>query len=185
MSDPFLGEIRAVGFDYAPRGWALCDGSLLSIAPNAALYELLGTKFGGNGTTTFGLPDLRGRNPVGIGSGPGLNPIFMGDKLGQEVVTIQPSQMPTHTHLASTMSPCSTSNGSQPSPGNNIPAVTVLEDGRTQLPSYALASEANAYMALAAVNVDPAGNGAPMAIRNPYLGTNFIIATVGLFPSRN
>jgi microcystin-dependent protein len=184
MSDPFLGEIRAVGFNFAPRGWALCDGSLLSIAQETALYELLGTQFGGDGKTTFGLPDLRGRSPVGIGSGPGLSPVVMGDKLGQEVVTIKPSQMPTHTHLASTMSPCTTSNGSQTNPENNIPAVTVLEDGRTQLPSYALASDADGYMALAAVNVDPAGGGAPMEIRNPYLGTNFIIATVGLFPSR-
>lgn len=185
MSDPYLGEIRTVGFDYAPRGWALCDGSLLEIAPNTALFSLLGTKFGGDGKTTFGLPDLRGRSPVGIGSGPGLSPILLGDKLGQEIVTIDSSQMPKHTHVAGTMPPCSTSNGSQTSPANNIPAVTVLEDGRTQSASYALASEANDYMALTAVNVEPAGNGTPMGIRNPYLGVNFIIAMVGEFPQRS
>jgi microcystin-dependent protein len=184
MSDPYLGEIRAVGFNFAPAGWALCDGSLLPIASNTALFSLLGTSFGGNGTTNFGLPDLRGRSPVGFGEGPGLDPVSLGQKLGQEYVQILASQMPAHTHAASTMDGCSTSNGTQVSPEGNIPAVTVLEDGRTQLASYTDASSANGYSGLSTVKVEPAGGGDALGIRNPSVGANFIIATAGEFPAR-
>src|SRR5690606_5156315 len=98
MSEPFLGEIRMVGFNFAPRGWAFCQGQLLSIAQNSALFSLLGTMYGGNGTTTFALPDLRGRSPVGMGNGPGLTPITQGELAGTENVTLLSTQMPMHTH---------------------------------------------------------------------------------------
>ena len=98
MSEPFLGEIRMVGFNFAPQGWAFCQGQIMSIAQNTALFSLLGTMYGGNGQTTFGLPDLQGRSPVGIGQGPGLSPIVQGEMAGTENVTLLASNMPMHTH---------------------------------------------------------------------------------------
>src|SRR5688572_6320685 len=98
MSEPFLGEIRMVGFNFAPQGWAFCQGQLMSIAQNSALFSLLGTTFGGDGQTTFALPDYRGRSSVGMGSGPGLTNIVQGEKSGTENVTILSTQMPVHTH---------------------------------------------------------------------------------------
>src|ERR1041385_5154353 len=99
MSQPFIAEIILVGFNFAPRGYALCNGQLLSIAQNSALFSLLGTTYGGNGTTTFALPDLRGRSPMHFGSGPGLTPRVQGEVFGTESVTILQSQMPPHNHL--------------------------------------------------------------------------------------
>jgi len=97
-SEPFLGEICWIGFNFAPRGWALCDGQLLSISQNDALFSLLGTTYGGDGRTTFGLPDLRGRSPIHVGQGPGLSNYQWGQKGGVETVTLTINQMPSHTH---------------------------------------------------------------------------------------
>src|SRR5690242_12083192 len=101
MSDQFVGEIKMVGFNYAPPGYALCNGQLLPINQNTALFSLLGTSYGGNGTTTFGLPNLQGRAPlhVGSGQGPGLSPYALGQTGGETVVTLTASQLPVHTHL--------------------------------------------------------------------------------------
>src|SRR5215217_7886099 len=98
MSEPFIGQITQVGFTFAPRGWALCNGQILSIAQNTALFSLLGTTYGGNGQTTFALPDLRGRAPIGPGQGPGLSPRSLGEQSGTENVTLLQSQMPAHNH---------------------------------------------------------------------------------------
>lgn len=98
MSDPYLGEIRLVGFNYAPINWALCDGQLLPISQNSALFSLLGTLYGGNGVTTFGLPDLRGRVPMHQGQGPDLSPRTVGESGGAETVTLTTNQIPSHTH---------------------------------------------------------------------------------------
>ena len=119
MGDQFLGEIRMVGFSFAPVGWALCDGSLLPISQYQALFSLLGVTFGGNGTTTFGLPDLRGRAPVGMGSGPNLAPITQGELAGNENVTLSTQQMPNHTHLLS-VAGTETSGATAPSGTNNV-----------------------------------------------------------------
>ena len=100
MADPFLGEIRVTGFNFAPRGWALCDGQLLPINQNTALFALLGTQFGGNGQTTFALPDLRGRVPIHQGQGPGLTPRTIGETGGAESATLNVAQLPPHTHTA-------------------------------------------------------------------------------------
>lgn len=100
MSEPFLGEIRMVGFNFAPRGWTLCQGQVLSIAQNSAMFALLGTTFGGDGVNTFGMPDLQGRSPVGTGSGGGLTPVLLGDKAGDENVILTQPQMPAHVHTA-------------------------------------------------------------------------------------
>ena len=100
MSDPYLGEIRIVGFTFAPVGWALCNGAIVSISQNNALFALLGVTYGGNGSSTFALPDLQGRSPVGTGSGVGLSPIVAGQKSGTESVVLNIGQMPSHTHTA-------------------------------------------------------------------------------------
>lgn len=179
MSDPFLGEIKMVGFNFAPVGYALCNGSLMSIAQNSALFALLGTTYGGNGTVTFGLPDLRGRSPVGMGQGPGLTPVQQGELSGTESVTILSSQMPMHNHLI-TVAGAATEPSNTPSATNNVLGASGGGPGSASVWSTALTSP----VPLAPTQVGPAGSNQPLPIRNPYLGMNFIIATEGLFPSR-
>lgn len=182
MSDPFIGEVRAVAFNFAPVNWALCDGSLLPISQYQALFSLLGTTFGGNGTTNFALPDYRGRSPVGMGAGPGLTPIVQGQMAGSEQVSLNSSQMPMHTHTASAGQQGSSAMATATSPAGAVAAQT-NSDGRTALKSYA-AAPGDVSMAPITVTVQPAGGSAPVPVRNPFLGTNFIIATSGIFPSR-
>ncbi len=184
MSEPFIGEVRAVGFNFAPRGWALCAGQQLPIAQNTALFSLLGTTFGGNGVTTFALPDYQGRSPVGMGNGTGLSPIVQGEVSGSENVTLLTAQMPSHTHAASGVQSASDASATLTSPSGAVAAITTTEDGRTQLNSYDTAANGRAAMAPIAVTVQPAGGSQPVPIRNPFLGTNFIIALEGIFPSR-
>ncbi|HEX7027721.1 MAG TPA: tail fiber protein [Gammaproteobacteria bacterium] len=192
MSEPFLGEIRMVGFNFAPRGWAFCQGQILSIAQNSALFSLLGTMYGGNGTTTFALPDLRGRAPVGMGNGPGLTPITQGELAGTENVTLLSTQMPMHTHTATAAATFAVAG--TPSNATATPSATNNILGASQAggpPSAAIWSDAlNSPVTLGntetvSVTVEPAGGGQPVPIRDPFLGTNFIIALEGIFPSRN
>lgn len=120
MSDPYMGEIRMVGFNYAPDGWALCQGQLVAVSQNNALFSLLGTTFGGDGRQTFGLPDLQGRSPVGVGNGAGLSPIGWGQKSGVENTTLTQSQLPAHIHPGQF--------AGQPSPVNGNVTTTVTVD---------------------------------------------------------
>ncbi len=174
MSEPFIGEIRMVGFNFAPRGWALCDGQLLSIAQNNALFALLGTQFGGDGRTTFGLPDLRGRAAMHAGSGPGLSLRRIGDKFGQESVTLVASQMPAHTHAAA----ASSGSGNANSPIGRIWS----KDAGVQSATYTGNAPDGTMAANAITN---AGGGQGHDNMPPVLVVNFVIALVGLFPSRN
>lgn len=205
MSDPFLGEIRMVGFNYAPRGWAFCDGHLLSIAQNTALFALLGTMYGGNGQTTYALPDLRGRSPVGMGQGPGLSGISQGEVGGVENVTLLASQMPAHNHgVPATNSPVSvsgqvavpvsTDTAAVASPANAVPAAT--SSGGRPFSLYNASPSGNATLApfnvtlngstnSSASETGVAGGSQPLPIRNPYLGVNFVIALEGIFPARD
>ena len=203
MSDPFLGEIRMVGFNYAPRGWALCAGQLMSISQNSALFALLGVTYGGDGVTTFALPDYRGRGPVGMGNGPGLTPMVQGERSGTENVTLSPLQMPNHTHAATTTATATSTGTLQvagassnplatPSTTNNVLSASGGGPGSATIWSDQLTSPvtlANPEAINTAVNVNvtlqAAGGSQPVGLRNPYLGTNFIIATEGIFPSRN
>ena len=180
MSEPFLGEIRMVGFNLNPRGWALCNGQLLAIAQNSALFALLGTTFGGDGATTFGLPDFRGRGPVGMGNGPNLTPIVQGEQQGVEQVTLLQNQMPAHTHQLA-VGGASNEPVNVPSNVNNVLAASGGGQGNATIWSTAL----NQPVMLNPSQVGSAGGGQPFAVRNPYLGTNFIIALEGIFPSRN
>ncbi|MCK4259344.1 MAG: phage tail protein [Halanaerobiales bacterium] len=202
MSEPFLGEIKAVGFSFAPVGWAKCYGQLIQIQQNAALYALLGTYYGGDGQVTFGLPDLRGRAIVGEGQGPGLSNKIIGELSGIEYATLSVGNMPSHTHGASITGTAtgtfkidgSTQGGTDASPADKIPANSVTADLlKKPINSYTDASNKDTQMAQNTVNidlsgttaqVDPSGGNQAFGIRNPYLVLNYIIATTGIFPSR-
>ncbi|MGX5697341.1 phage tail protein [Agromyces soli] len=166
MSEPFLGEIRRVSFAFAPRGWALCNGQLLPINQNQALFSLLGTVYGGDGRTTFALPDLRGRAPVHPGAG-----IEHGQRAGEEYHTLQAAELPRHTHGAR----AAASSASALSPQGAHWATT-------EQASYSTAAAASSMSPGALSSV---GGGQPHENRPPYLVVNYIIALSGVFPSRN
>lgn len=159
--------------NFAPRGWALCDGSLLAISTNTALFSILGTTYGGDGRTTFALPDLRGRLPMHPGNGPGLTPRVLGESSGTETVTLVASQMPAHNHVVGCHSAAD-----QSAPANSIPATEATGGA----PVYS-SLPADGTMNPAMIGI--AGGSQPHANMPPYLCVNFIIATEGVFPSRN
>lgn len=178
MSEPFLGEIRIVGFNFAPKYWAFCAGQLMPIQQNTALFSLLGTTFGGDGRVTFGLPDYRGRAPVGMGQGPGLTQVAQGEMAGNENVTILQTQMPAHNHMVN----ASTTAGDQAEPTNGVLAMSNLASDGAAVNSYLSGGTSNTTLSPTALGVS--GGSQPLPIRNPYLGSNFIIALQGIFPSR-
>ena len=173
MSEPFIGEIRIFGFTYAPRSWAFCDGQVLSIAQNTALFSLLGTTYGGDGRTTFNLPDLRGRAPIHHGNGPGLNTYQLGQKGGAETVTLTANEMPSHTHSIQAVSGI----GDAKSPTGNF--LAQANDGEANFST----SGATAYLNPNACTV--AGGSQAHSNLPPYLAINFSIALVGIYPSRS
>ena len=176
-SEPLLGSIAIFGGNFAPRGYALCQGQLMSIAQNTALFSILGTTYGGNGQTTFALPDLRGRMPIGQGQGPGLNSVELGEMAGQQSVTMLTTNMPAHTHTLNANN--TASDGATPGP-----TMVLAPAGDTVTPITYLASSAP-NTTLSPTSIGISGGSQPMSIVNPYLGINFIIATEGVFPSRN
>jgi len=171
--EPFLGEIRCFGFNFAPQGWAMANGQLLSIQQNTALFSLLGTQFGGNGETTFALPDLRGRAMVGSGQGPGLSNVIIGEPGGAETTQLSVSQLPAHTHTVTPLG--SPSDATLMSPAGGVPATKA----RTTL--YA---PGPGTVPMAPVDTSSAGSNQPIPTRSPYLGMNCAIALYGIFPSR-
>ncbi|MCP5424477.1 MAG: phage tail protein [Gammaproteobacteria bacterium] len=172
MSEPFVGEIRMFAGNFAPRGWAFCDGQLLAVSQNDALFSLLGTIYGGDGRTTFGLPDLRGRIPIHAGHGSGLSERRLGSKGGEEKVTLTTNQLPSHTHPLQ----ASTQNAVQTSPGNNVLAQpTSIDLYRVTAPDADLSGDAI---------TDVGGNRSHTNLM-PFLCVNFIIALVGIYPSRH
>lgn len=187
MADAFMGEIIMVGYNFVPKGYALCDGSLVSIAQNSAMFSLLGTTYGGDGVTTFALPDFRGRSPVGTGRGNGLSEtILPGERAGFENITLSTANLPAHIHAAST-------SGLQATPRASIAVGTESVSGgvlaNTDPSSCASAVAADTNMApipiTGNVTISPAGGGMPVGIRNPYLATNFVIAMYGVYPPRD
>ncbi len=182
MAEPFLSMIEAFGFNFAPQGWALCAGQTLPIAQNQALFSLLGTTYGGNGATTFNLPDLRGRIPVGFGQGPGLSPYSLGQAGGQETHQLVSAEAPSHAHTLNAVS-----NGQ--SNGANLPSGTVLMGSgygiETNNPIENIYSSAAPSAAMGTNAVGPAGGNAPHENRMPFLTINYCIALQGVFPSRN
>ena len=177
--DPYLGEIRMVGFNYAPQGWAFCDGSTLPIAQYTALYSLLGTAYGGNGTTTFGLPDLRGRVPIDQGNGPGLSSYVMGQRAGSESVTLTIPQMPAHNHAFN----ADASLGLTANPSNANLAQVVIPTQDEPGSSFSTGTPANpAVLSNGSISVQ--GGGQPHSNLQPFLVVNFIIALQGIYPPR-
>ncbi len=167
MSEPFLAEIRMVGFNFAPRGWAFCDGQILPINQNQSLYSLLGTTYGGDGQTSFALPDLRSRTPLHVGQNDAL-----GSKGGEEAHTLTTDEMPAHTHAAAGSN---TDQGGSDTPQNNL-------FGRSTQQLYAPAGNPAAFGDGTVASV---GGGQAHENMQPFLAVNFCIALQGLFPSRN
>lgn len=174
MSNPFIGEIRVFGGNFAPVGWLSCNGQLVSIDEFSALFALIGTTYGGDGQTTFALPDLRGRAPVQAGSGPGVTQVLLGEAGGAERVTLNPSQIPPHSHAVRALG----SAASATTPNGNLPA------GKPRGGADIYAPASSPPVALAPGSVGPAGANQPHENMQPSLAMNFIIAVFGIFPSR-
>jgi microcystin-dependent protein len=189
VAQPYLGQIIMFGGNFAPVGWALCNGQLLSISQNSALFSLLGTTYGGNGQTTFGLPDLQGRIPMHWGTGAGLPPVVIGENAGSNGVSISLSNLPSHTHPIAP--PVSNVAATLDTPVNNYPAVDAATGtftppsthGTITVKSFAPAATAGQTMASFASG--PTGTGVPLSVQQPYLAVTFIIALQGIFPSRS
>jgi microcystin-dependent protein len=172
MSEPFIGQISLFAGNFAPKGWAFCNGQTMAIQQNSALFAIIGTTYGGNGQTTFQLPNLQGRVPIGFGSAPGLSSYQLGQAGGEEAHTLVVNEMPAHTHPvtigASNEAP------SANRPGGNIPA---------EATAYSAPSAADAT--LGGVTAGLTGGGQPHNNMQPYLALNYIIALQGIFPARN
>ncbi len=170
--EPFIGEIDLVAFDFAPKGYAVCQGQILSIQQNQALFALLGTTYGGNGVQTFALPDLRGRRIISSGQGPGLSPYSLGQVGGEETVTLTVPQMPAHTHLPL---------------ASSAPAAVLSPSGSFwgSVSGTSLFSTAPTPAAMAPAAIGSTGGGQPHDNMQPYLVMNYIIALNGIFPSRD
>ena len=175
MSDPFVGEIRIFAGNFAPTGWAQCDGQLLPISQNTALFSLLGTMYGGDGKSTFALPNLQGAAPLQAGQGPGLSNYTQGQTGGEVSVTLIDSELPSHTHVVSgTSSP-----GNVPDPANDVWGVAAAARGTKM---YSGNPGSSAVMSPQAFSI--AGSSFPHNNMPPYLVLTFIIALQGIFPSR-
>jgi len=174
MSDPFVGEIRIFAGNYAPLNWAFCQGQLMPISENSALFSLLGTIYGGDGRTTFGLPDLRGRVPVHQGAGPGLTVRKAGNLYGAEEVTLQQEQLPQHSHAIQAAGTADSA-----TPQGNLPG-----DG-TATHSKAYSPSAQTPVNMASDMLEVSGEGHSHNNMMPSLAVNYIISLMGIFPSRN
>jgi microcystin-dependent protein len=194
--EPYLAMIMAFGGNFAIRGWALCWGQIMSIAQNSALFSLLGTTYGGNGQTTFSLPDLRGRAPIGWGAGPGLSSYDIGQSGGSESTTILIPNMPGHNHVITsnlTVNPsASTAAATSTTPGPTlVPAMLpTIGSGPSGNPikGYAQVDSTttlSADIVTGTITCGITGNTQPISIQNPYLAITYLIALEGIFPSRS
>jgi microcystin-dependent protein len=178
VSDPFIGEIRLFGFNFAPVNWAFCNGQLLPINQNVALFSLLGTFYGGNGTNNFALPDLRSRVPLGMGQGTGLSDYNIGQTGGAETVTLAVTQLPSHNHSVNA-SDASGVSLFGPSDRSDSPAGHVL--GRAEI----YRDKPDGKTVMNAEMIGNTGGGRPVSVIQPYLTLNFCIALSGIFPPRS
>ncbi|TNE67503.1 MAG: phage tail protein [Bacteroidetes bacterium] len=174
-----IGQILFFAGNFAPRTWMLCNGQLLSIASNTALFSILGTQFGGDGRTTFGLPNFQSRVPVGAGAGPGLPTVVLGATYGSETHTLTTAQMPVHDHVVGSVTiPVSTGNATSDAPDGNVFAGTSDDQ-------YAAAVAPDAQLAGTALTLGNTGGGQPINKVKPVLAVNFVICVQGVYPSRN
>jgi microcystin-dependent protein len=184
----YIAEIRMFAGNFAPRAWFLCQGQLLSIAQYTALFALVGTTYGGDGQTTFGLPDFRGRIGVGMGQGPGLSNYVLGQESGVESVTLASNNLPAHTHTATLTASATTATAQGPGPsGSNRVLGRALDSSGAVVPLvYAPAgSPLNSALGAGSVTTASTGGNLPFSTLQPYLGMNFIICAEGIFPSRS
>lgn len=183
MGNPLLGELRTFGFNFTPVGWLACNGALQSIADNSALFSLLGTTYGGDGVTTFAVPDLRSRIPIHFGQGPGQPNYSLGQMAGAPTVQLGVGNMPAHTHtITGTASqPAAAGVGTTSAPGGSIPA------GSTTGENYAPPAASTGALAPMQItgSLQPTGGGQAFENLPPYLTLNFCIASEGIYPSRN
>lgn len=185
MDNPLIGQINPVGFNFAPRSWAFCDGQLLSISSNTALFSLLGTTFGGDGRTTFGLPELRGRVPVHVGNGPGLSSVSWGQRSGQNNVTLTSSNLPVHSHTVS-ISVTSEAANSSTAAGNLLATgITPAAGPVPERPAMIYRSGGTPDGTISGASTSNAGSSQAVSIMQPFTGIYYCIALQGLFPSRN
>jgi microcystin-dependent protein len=175
MTQPFLGQIQPFGFGFAPRGWALCNGQILSIAQNTALFALLGTMYGGNGTTTFALPNLQGSAPMQAGQGPGLSLRDLGEIGGEQTVTLLQTEMPAHAHTIQAAS----------GTGLNDPTNNSWASGAKGFGNVYSASNPAINVQMSPFALSISGGNLPHNNMMPFLGLTFIIALQGVFPARS
>jgi microcystin-dependent protein len=178
----YIGSIYSFGFNYAPQGWQLCDGTLLPIANNEPLYALIGTYYGGDGVSNFAVPDLRGRIPVGAGQGPGLSNYLLGQPGGSTQVSLTVSNIPAHTHAPSSVTIPVSGNTDVTDPTN---AYFGLADASFFTAAYSSTFPPTSTMAANSVNSNPTGSGVPFNIQSPFQAVNYCICVEGLFPPRS
>lgn len=181
--DPFLGTIIAWPINFAPQGWAFCNGQLLQISTNSALFSLLGTTYGGDGRTTFALPNLCGRVPLGAGQGPGLTPRHLGESSGSERVTLSVNEMPMHNHIT-TGTPASTKTATVGQPGPNVVPGSYERERGQYYNIYSPEGDANTTLKPAGPT-GAAGGSQPHDNMPPYVTVNYIIALQGIYPARD
>jgi microcystin-dependent protein len=175
QGEPYIGQIMNFGFNFCPRGWAQAAGQLLPISQNTALFSILGTTYGGDGRTSMGLPDLRSRRVVGVGRGPGLNEVRLGQKSGAETLTIDANSMAAHKHLVNATNEIANKNG----PGTDFLAIPNLD--------HDIYHEGPSNKVMDPGTLSPAGQVTPLAVSktSPSLGMNWCVALIGLYPSRS
>ena len=186
MTEPYVGQIQLYAFGFAPRGWAICAGQIIPIQQNTALFSILGTNYGGNGQTTFGLPNLQGRVGIGVGQGPGLSPYDQGQTGGSTSVTLTTAELPAHSHTFNTTSvqgTTSTSAGNQL--GLSVVSTGGKTGGTTTTAQIYSPNAASATTGLAPQSITMAGGSQPHNNLQPYLTLNYCIAMAGAFPPRN
>ena len=183
--EPFIGQVIMFGGNFAPRGWAFCEGQLLSVSANTALFSILGTTYGGDGRTTFALPDLRGRVALQPGTGPGLSPHTLGAKQGAETHSLTVANLAPHSHAGSVHVSSANATASVPAAGNSI-AAPGTGSGRNFAPTEGFNAVApDVALGAGTVSTVNTGSGTPVSNMQPSLGLNFIIALVGTYPSRS
>jgi microcystin-dependent protein len=174
--DQFVAEIRIFGCNFAPKNWALCNGQILSIAQNTALFSLVGTVYGGNGTTTFGLPNLQGTAALGMGQGSGLSPYSIGEQVGSSTVTLISGELAVHNHNIN----CNVDGGTVPGPGADILSASGSDRGNVMYSTATTGATVN----MNPLQLQPTGTGGPHNNMSPYLTNNYCIALSGIFPQR-
>jgi microcystin-dependent protein len=182
MDQAYLASITCFAGNFAPRNWQFCNGQLLSISQNTALFSLLGTTYGGNGQTTFALPNLQGHVPIGVGPGPGLSPVSLGEQAGSASVTLTINNLPAHAHngnMAVSLL-CDSNPGSESAPDSLYPAA--VPQGFATAANSGVTMKAPTY---SNVTIGIAGSSLPIPVMPPYLCVNYIICMQGVFPSRN